>query len=322
MNELVNTKVSLIIPAYNAGQYIGRALESVENQTQPPDEVIVIDDGSTDETASRVREFAIRSKLSVFFEQQQNKGPGAARNRGIKKSSGDLIVFLDADDVIYPGFLDQVTRALNRHTHWIACFSDRDVVDKHGNLISKDLDHPTFQSIRTVHLDGDLVELSDEMLFSKMLPGSVIPMTIACRRTDVEAVAGFDDDILLGQDKLFMLKLIKRGTFGYVNRSLGVWQKHDSNLTHASNALRRFPYTDLGLQLILDSRDTLGLTVHELAEIGRNRAKLATQWIYAASNKPSIETFPLGYRLVSQHRISIGCFAKAILRYLCRYVLR
>lgn len=317
----MDIKVSLIIPAYNAGGYIERALASVENQTQKPDEVIVIDDGSTDDTAARVIEFSAKSTLNITFEKQENKGPGAARNLGIKKSVGDIIAFLDADDIVYPEFLKQVVCGLRQHAHWIACFSDRDIVDINGRPISKDLDHPKFRTIQKKDLGNGFVELTDNSLFSKMLEGSVIPMTIACRREHVEAISGFDEDIWLGQDKIFMLKLIKRGTFGYVGNSLGTWQRHDKNLTHESNSLRRFPYTDLGLQRLLDTGDRLRLTAEELTQIKTTRAKLATQWVYAASNKHAAETFPLAYRLFRERRISLGCLIKCTVRYFIRSIL-
>jgi len=316
----MDTRVSVIIPAYNAGQYVERSLASIEAQTRKPNEVIVIDDGSTDGTGNLVKQFSGKSGLRIVFGQQENKGPGAARNRGIKSSSGDIIVFLDADDTIYPDFLESVICGLEEHERWIACFSDRDVVNRNGELISKDLDHPKFQTIGRRDLGNGFIELMDEMLFSKMLAGSVIPMTIACRRADVEAVAGFDEDIWLGQDKLFMLRMIKRGTFGYVNRSLGTWQRHDTNLTHESNSLRRFPYTDLGLQKLMDDKESLMLTARELAQITITRAKIASQWVYAASDKHSTETFPLAFRLLCERRISLSCFTKAMVRYFVRSI--
>ena len=322
VRDNVDTRVSMIIPAYNAGRYIQRALASVESQTAKPDEVIVIDDGSSDDTAERIAEFAATSSLCIIFEQQENKGPGAARNRGIKKSSYNLIAFLDADDIIYPDFLERVTSGLNEHQHWVACFSDRDVVDINGKLISKDLDHSVFRSIQKQDKGAGLFELSDDTLFSKMISGSVIPMTIVCRRADVEAVAGFDEDIWMGQDKIFLLKLIKRGAFGYVGESLGIWQRHDKNLTHEDNSLRRFPYADLGLQRLLDDRKGLKLSEQELDHIQAAQAKLAKQWVYTLSDKHSIETFSLGYRLLRQHRISLACFAKGVARYFTRSISR
>lgn len=90
--------VSVVMPAFNAGRYIEEALDSVFRQTHSRIEVIVVDDGSTDDTAARLEPY--RSRLR--YVSQANAGPGAARNRGIECSSGDYIAFLDADDVWQP----------------------------------------------------------------------------------------------------------------------------------------------------------------------------------------------------------------------------
>jgi glycosyltransferase involved in cell wall biosynthesis len=91
-------KISVIIPAFNAAAYIQRALESVLRQTRPADEIIVVDDGSTDGTAQAVRSL----DKGILLISQKNAGTGAARNTGIKAASGDWIAFLDADDLWLP----------------------------------------------------------------------------------------------------------------------------------------------------------------------------------------------------------------------------
>ncbi len=86
--------VSVIIPSYNYAQFLGDALRSVFEQDYHPMEVIVVDDGSTDETAAVARSFK-----DVIYSFQSNKGPAAARNTGIGVAQGDFIAFLDADDL-------------------------------------------------------------------------------------------------------------------------------------------------------------------------------------------------------------------------------
>jgi len=86
--------VSCVVPAYNAERYIERALTSVLEQSRPPDEIIVVDDGSTDATVDVLAAYG--SRLRVV--RQANCGPAAARNRGIEMATGELICFQDADD--------------------------------------------------------------------------------------------------------------------------------------------------------------------------------------------------------------------------------
>ncbi|MHC5083841.1 MAG: glycosyltransferase family 2 protein, partial [Planctomycetota bacterium] len=91
-------KISVVIPAYNAEATVARAINSVLAQTRPADEIIVVDDGSTDNTAEVVRSFG----EAVIFIQQENAGVSVARNKGIETATGDWIAFLDSDDEFLP----------------------------------------------------------------------------------------------------------------------------------------------------------------------------------------------------------------------------
>ena len=90
-------KISIIIPAYNAGATLREALDSVQAQNHAPHEVIVVDDGSTDDTANIARTY--QEVLPLVLMQQANAGLGAARNAGMEKATGEAWAFLDADDV-------------------------------------------------------------------------------------------------------------------------------------------------------------------------------------------------------------------------------
>ncbi len=91
-------RISVIIPAYNAAAYIERALQSVLNQSRPADEIIVINDGSTDATSEILKRYKGKTRII----EQVNAGVSAARNTGIRAASGDWIAFLDADDEWLP----------------------------------------------------------------------------------------------------------------------------------------------------------------------------------------------------------------------------
>jgi glycosyltransferase involved in cell wall biosynthesis len=96
-----STLVSVVIPAYNAGAFLGEAIESALQQEHRPIEVIVVDDGSSDHTAEVARAFG----PTVTLHCQPHAGAGAARNRGVAESHGELLAFLDADDVWTAGKL-------------------------------------------------------------------------------------------------------------------------------------------------------------------------------------------------------------------------
>jgi glycosyltransferase involved in cell wall biosynthesis len=104
-------KISVVIPAYNAEKHIARAIESVLAQTRAADDVIVVDDGSSDGTAEVIRSFGDR----VILIQQENAGASVARNAGIEAATGDWIAFLDGDDEWLPGKLKLQSEHLSRN---------------------------------------------------------------------------------------------------------------------------------------------------------------------------------------------------------------
>ena len=106
--------ISVIIPLYNKSRHIRRSINSVLAQTVPPHEIIIVDDGSTDGGGDIVRAFA-DSRIRLI--RQSNSGECAARNRGIREASGELVAFLDADDEWLPGFLGTVMRLRDQYPH-------------------------------------------------------------------------------------------------------------------------------------------------------------------------------------------------------------
>ncbi len=93
--------ISVVIPTFNCGRYLRETITSTLGQTAPPFDIIVVDDGSTDDTAQIVAEFG----ASVKYVHQENAGVSPARNRGLEMASGDWVMFLDADDRLEPDAL-------------------------------------------------------------------------------------------------------------------------------------------------------------------------------------------------------------------------
>ena len=112
--------ISVIIPAYNAAEHLGRAIDSILAQTRPPDEIIVVDDGSTDNTP----QIATTYGEKVTLLQQQNAGVSAARNTGIKAARSEWIAFLDADDKWLPEKLEKQSALLKRNPQLVWAYSN------------------------------------------------------------------------------------------------------------------------------------------------------------------------------------------------------
>lgn len=128
--------VSVVIPLYNKGPYIARALNSVLAQTFQDFEVIVVDDGSTDDGAEVVRSF---EDPRIRLIQQENRGVSAARNRGIEAARAELVAFLDADDEWLPGFLEIVLELREKYPDAGAYFTGYIEYTKAGREANTDI---------------------------------------------------------------------------------------------------------------------------------------------------------------------------------------
>ena len=128
-------KVSTIIPAYNAERTIARAIDSALSQDCEGHEVVVVDDGSTDSTAAILEKYG--SQILVIA--QCNGGPSAARNAGVRRSTGRYLAFLDADDIWLPGKLKTMVSALERYPLASLAFSEYRNIDENGTECDESL---------------------------------------------------------------------------------------------------------------------------------------------------------------------------------------
>lgn len=123
-------KVSVIIPVYNAEQYLRQCLDSVVNQTLEDIEIICVDDGSTDSSVAILKEYAARDSR-VRLIREKNRGAGAARNQGLREANGDYLSFLDADDFFEPQMLEKAVAQAEAYDAQIVVFdSDQYHMDK------------------------------------------------------------------------------------------------------------------------------------------------------------------------------------------------
>lgn len=126
-------KVSVIIPVYNGERFIGEAIESVLAQTYRDFELIVVDDGSEDQTAQKAKQYG--DKLIYLY--QPNSGVAKARNLGHARSAGEYLAFLDADDRWYPKMLETQVQAMDANPHVGLVYSDVDIIDEDGKILQE-----------------------------------------------------------------------------------------------------------------------------------------------------------------------------------------
>lgn len=134
-------RIAAVIPLYNGGRFIEGAIQSVLAQTRKVDEIIVVDDGSTDDGAAIVERMSI-DHPSIVLVSQSNGGQGSARNAGARKSTCDLIALLDQDDAWYPHHIELLEKPFlkkKRYTPLGYTYSDLDEIDEHGRMFRRAL---------------------------------------------------------------------------------------------------------------------------------------------------------------------------------------
>lgn len=127
--------VSIITPCYNGAKYIGETIESVKGQTYENWEMIIVDDGSNDESVSIISRY-VENEPRIKMIRQENKGSAAARNNGIRQAKGQYIALLDADDIWKENFLrEQITLMLNKKTQCV--YSSYECIDENSKPLHK-----------------------------------------------------------------------------------------------------------------------------------------------------------------------------------------
>ncbi|GEM_PF-665054 len=219
--------VSVIIPAHNAAPFIGAALRSVTAQTYRRLEVIVVDDGSIDDTCEQV----LRCSPDVTLVRQPNSGAAVARNTGIQRSHGAYVAFLDADDVWLPRKVERLVDVLERRPDVAAAYHGYAAIDEAGTIIG----HPV---IRT-H-SGNFLEA---MLLSCLFG----PPMVMIRRACLDRIGLFDPSLRLGQDWDLFLRMALAGCKFHSVPEVLVHCR-----THARNSTRDLASGAAYTRLVLD----------------------------------------------------------------------
>lgn len=136
MRKMKDNLVSVIIPTYNSEKYIEETLNSVLNQTYREFEIIIIDDCSKDNTFEIVKEYEKKYSNIVCLKQEQNKGVAEARNRGIKKSRGRYIAFLDSDDLWYEKKLEKQLKLMKEKRVFFS-YTAIEMIDEEGKILKE-----------------------------------------------------------------------------------------------------------------------------------------------------------------------------------------
>ena len=212
------TSVTVIVPAYNAAPFVSVTLDALLSQTQVPEQIIVVDDGSTDDTA------AIAERMGAHVVQQDRKGPGAARNRGLELAKTRFVAFCDADDWYVPDKLERAVEMME--TLGASCASTDAWVVRDDRVEGRKNEPRPIPSVLTL-----------EYL---LVSNPIVCSTVVARRDAVEEAGGFDEaeDLIASEDYDLWLRLATKEPIAYSSRPMTFYRVHEGSLSANARFMR------------------------------------------------------------------------------------
>ncbi len=215
-------QVSVITPTYNRASFLPECIHSVLNQSYENWELLIIDDGSTDETKSICETFASKDSRIKYYAQDRNTGPSKARNRAITLAKGEFIAFLDSDDIAKPDRLSLEVEALENCPSASVVYSDLTMIDEIGKELGE---------FRLIHHDPKNFL---PHLYFRM---DVILSTVMVRRECFETCA-FDESLPIQEDYDLCLHLAKKYNVIHLAKSLTYFRRHKVSLSAKKGGFR------------------------------------------------------------------------------------
>ena len=213
--------ISVIIPTYNRADVLSRALDSVFAQTTPPYEVIVVDDGSSDDTATLMQQHY----PDCTYLQQENRGVSSARNLGIQHANGEWLAFLDSDDEWLPGKLAEQVELLQQQPEQRICHTE-EIWVRNGTRVNAMKKHTK----------------TGGYIFKRCLPLCVIsPSAVMIHRDIFDQVGLFDENLPACEDYDLWLRICARHSVAYVETPQIIkYGGHDDQLSQKHWGMDRF----------------------------------------------------------------------------------
>ena len=256
--ELGPMNVSVIVRTYNRAHIVRDTLDSIFAQTHSPLEVLVVDDGSTDNTEEVVR--GVRDARMRYLRHEKNRGVAAACNTGIDAAKGEAIAFADSDDLWTPNYLRRQVQFLQAHPEVGAVFTD---VDYRKNGIASGstlLDRQRFLlKLFPPSAGPEKVLPGREMQLCLVQEFPIKPSALVMRKAAVDAAGRFNEDWICGEDWEFLLRLAEVTDFGCIREPLVIIRQfsdasrkdYEQAVSSLTSIQRRL---DLRLRLLTDKK--------------------------------------------------------------------
>ncbi|MCE3006813.1 MAG: glycosyltransferase family 2 protein [Bacteroidetes bacterium] len=217
-------KVSIIVPAYNAEAFLAETLDSIQAQSLADFEVLVVDDGSTDQTKDIAQSFLKDTRFQYFYKE--NTGVSATRNYGLERCRGTYVCFFDADDLMLPDFLQACVATLEADSGKDGVYVAYEAFESGSN-----------QPLSLVRYQPPGNEVVDLLTFNGQAghpPSSVVVKTLAA-----QSVGGFDPALSTSADKDFWIRFAHSYRFAYCDRTLVRYRVHANQMHRNIDAMAK-----------------------------------------------------------------------------------
>lgn len=292
--------VSVIIPTYNRAQLLPRALDSVVAQSCCDWEIILVDDGSTDDTDAIIDGYTERLGDRFISIKQENRGSSAARNRGIDAARGRFIAFLDSDDEFLPTKLQRQLDLFQRCPSLGFVYSDYAIIDLSGQRQESVFDgkFPRARAVASCEVSPGLY-VCEGSLFDDLIGGYFIATIVGMVRREVlGSTVRFDPRIAYAEEWLFYLQVAKRCAAGFVDEPLALHHFVPDSLARSDKHRNTLRLRQV-LRAIEESFNDL--TYRQRATLDRQLARVCLQLGYDANRlgdlRGSLGYFVEGFRL-------------------------
>ncbi len=299
--------VAVVIPTYNRSDVLPEAVESVLGQSCPADEIVVVDDGSSDDTAAVMAPYV---RGGVRYVRRPNGGNYAARNTGVALTRASLVAFLDDDDVWHPDKLERFVAFMGRQPAVSAVFSDVEKFDGTTRVASFARGAPVFgRWLGPRRWAGDVLPTRRRMYLSLLQEIPILPSALMVRRAAFERTGGFDESWRSFGDWEFCLRFARTERFGYIDAPLTILRISPDSI-HRVDAVRGRAAT---IALFLSERARVRGDREALAAIRRGVAHQRKHigWYYADTGRSAAaaRNYVRGFREVGDASLLLRALA-------------
>lgn len=250
----VSPAVSVVVPSHNHGRFVETTLRSIMKQTLAPAELMVIDDGSSDDSPRLIERVLADCSFPCELIARENRGLCATLNEGFERTGGEYFAYLGSDDVWLPEFLEARVDLLAARPRAVLAYGHAFFIDEQNRVVDSTADWASYA-------DGD----AREMLLETIAPMSP---TVVYRHAALAALPAIDGQLWNPQSRLedydLYLRLSAVGEFAFDPRVLSAWRRHDSNVSWDQTLM-----LDEQLQAQQQAARRFGFTEEQIAELQR-----------------------------------------------------